>query len=261
MANEHIGHRERLRDRVRKEGLKNFQDYQVLEYVLTFAIPYKDTNEIAHRLISKFGSFYGVLEADEEELAQVKGMGQASAHFVANLRNIFHYYEADRANIVSKILTPANAYGYIKPFLMNKLVEEMYVICLTPKNKIVAMEKISEGTNNEANVSIRLIVEKMNKAKVSSIIVAHNHPKGKATPSASDDKFTKALTTTLAITGCHLLDHIIIGEGKREYYSYRENALIEEYIKGAASLISASAVAQPCAQYFCKGEKRNDKKR
>ena len=261
MANEHIGHRERLRDRVRKEGLKNFQDYQVLEYVLTFAIPYKDTNEIAHRLISKFGSFYGVLEADEEELAQVKGMGQASAHFVANLRNIFHYYEADRANIVSKILTPANAYGYIKPFLMNKLVEEMYVICLTPKNKIVAMEKISEGTNNEANVSIRLIVEKMNKAKVSSIIVAHNHPKGKATPSASDDKFTKALTTTLAITGCHLLDHIIIGEGKREYYSYRENALIEEYIKGAASLISASAIAQPCAQYFCKGEKRNDKKR
>lgn len=260
MANEHIGHRERLRDRVRKEGLKNFQDYQVLEYVLTFAIPYKDTNEIAHRLISKFGSFYGVLEADEEELAQVKGMGQASAHFVANLRNIFHYYEADRANIVSKILTPANAYGYIKPFLMNKLVEEMYVICLTPKNKIVAMEKISEGTNNEANVSIRLIVEKMNKAKVSSIIVAHNHPKGKATPSASDDKFTKALTTTLAITGCHLLDHIIIGEGRREYYSYRENALIEEYIKGAASLISASAVAQPCAQYFCKGEKKNDKK-
>ena len=261
MANEHQGHRERLRDRVRKEGLKNFQDYQVLEYVLTFAIPYKDTNEIAHRLISKFGSFYGVLEADEEELAQVKGMGQASAHFVANLRNIFHYYEANRANIVSKILTPANAYGYVRPFLMNKLVEEMYVICLTPKNKIVAMEKISEGTNNEANVSIRLIVEKMNKAKVSSIIVAHNHPKGKATPSASDDKFTRALTTTLAITGCHLLDHIIIGEGKREYYSYRENALIDEYIKEAASLISSSAVAQPCAQYYCKGEKKNDKKR
>ena len=252
MANEHVGHRERLRDRVRKEGLKNFQDYQVLEYVLTFAIPYKDTNEIAHRLISKFGSFYGVLEADEEELATVKGMGQASAHFVANLRNIFHYYEADRARIVSKVITPEGAYGYVKPFLINKLVEEMYVVCLTPKNKIVAMEKVSEGTNNEANVSIRTIVEKMNRAKVSSIIVAHNHPKGKAMPSASDDRFTKALATTLAITGCHLLDHIIIGEGKKEYYSYRENALIEKYVDSAAGLINSSAVAQPCAQYIYK---------
>jgi DNA repair protein RadC len=256
MANEHTGHRERLRDRVRKEGLKNFQDYQVLEYVLTFAIPYKDTNEIAHRLINRFGSFYAVLEAEEDELAEVKGMGQASAHFVANLRHIFHYYEADRARIVSKVITPAGAYGYVKPFLVNKLVEEMYVVCLTPKNKIVAMEKISEGTNNEANVSIRLIVEKMNKAKVSSIIVAHNHPKGKAMPSASDDKFTRALTTALAITGCHLLDHIIIGEGKRDYFSYREHALLETYVKEAAELISSSTVAQPCAKYICKEIKK-----
>ena len=125
MGNEHSGHRERLRDRVRKEGLKNFQDYQVLEYVLTFAIPYKDTNEIAHRLINKFGSFYGVLEADEEDLALVKGMGQASAHFVANLRNIFHYYEFDRSKTVSKVIGPGGAYKYIKPFLSNKLVEEI----------------------------------------------------------------------------------------------------------------------------------------
>ena len=172
--------------------------------------------------------------------------------FVANLRNIFHYYEADRARIVSKVITPEGAYGYVKPFLINKLVEEMYVVCLTPKNKIVAMEKVSEGTNNEANVSIRTIVEKMNRAKVSSIIVAHNHPKGKAIPSASDDRFTKALATTLAITGCHLLDHIIIGEGKKEYYSYRENALIEKYVDSAAGLINSSAVAQPCAQYIYK---------
>ena len=257
MANEHVGHRERLRDRVRKEGLKNFQDYQVLEYVLTFAIPYKDTNEIAHRLISKFGSFYGVLEADEDELLLVKGMGQASAHFVANLRNIFHYYESDRAKIVSKIIGPAGAYGFVKPFLVNKLVEEMYIVCLTPKNKIVAVEKVSEGTNNETNVSIRTIVEKMNKVQVSNTIVAHNHPKGKSTPSASDDKFTRALTTTLALTGCHLLDHIIIGEGKRDYYSYREKALIEKYIEEAAELISSSAVAQPCAKYICnKGNKK-----
>lgn len=259
MSNEHLGHRERIRDRVRKEGLKNFQDYQVLEYVLTFAIPYKDTNEIAHRLINRFGSFYGVLEADEEDLASVSGMGQASAHFVANLRNIFHYYEFDRARRVSKIVGPGEAHSYIRPFLANKLVEEMYVVFLTPKSKIVAVEKISEGTNSEANVSIRMIVDKMGKHKVSNVIVAHNHPKGKSHPSESDDKFTKALTTTLAITGCHLLDHIIIGESK-DYYSYREHALIDAYIQDAGDLITFSKVSQPCAEYRVARRFDNDKK-
>ena len=257
MSNEHSGHRERLRDRVRKEGLKNFQDYQVLEYVLTFAIPYKDTNVIAHRLINKFGSFYGVLEADEEDLITVQGMGKASAHFVANLRNIFHYYEFDRSRVVSKILTPGEAYHYIKPFLSNKLVEEMYVVCLTPKNKIVSVEKICEGTNNEANVSMRLIIDKMSRAKVSNIIVAHNHPKGKAIPSESDDKFTRALTTTLAITGSHMLDHIIIGEDD-DHYSYRENALIEKYVNDAALIVDSKGVAQPCAEYYCDRERKRD---
>lgn len=259
MSNEHAGHRERLRDRVRKEGLKNFQDYQVLEYVLTFAIPYKDTNEIAHRLINKFGSFYGVLEADEDDLAAVDGMGKASAHFVANLRNIFHYYELDRSKRVTKIMGPGEAREFIRPFLANKLIEEMYVVCLTPKNKIVSVEKISEGTSNEANVSIRLIVDKMSRAKVSNIVVAHNHPKGKAEPSESDNKFTRALTTTLAITGCHLLDHIIIGEDK-DYFSYREHALIEEYVKTAAELVIMQGIAQPCAEYICNGGRKNDKK-
>lgn len=259
MSNEHSGHRERIRDRVRKEGLKNFQDYQVLEYVLTFAIPYKDTNEIAHRLINKFGSFYGVLEADEEDLVSVDGMGHASAHFVANLRNIFHYYESDRAKRVAKIIGPGGAHTYIKPFLANKLIEEMYVVFLTPKSKIVAVEKISEGTNNETNVSIRMIVDKMGKHKVSNVIVAHNHPKGKPEPSESDNKFTKALATTLAITGCHLLDHIIVGDSKG-YYSYREHAIIDSYVQEAAELVSFSKVSQPCAEYRVTRRFDNDKK-
>ena len=93
MKHEHQGHRTRLRDRINKEGLDNFQDYQVLEYALTFAIPYKDTNVIAHRLINKFGSFSAVLEADKDELKMVEGMGEASAHFISNLLQIFHYYE------------------------------------------------------------------------------------------------------------------------------------------------------------------------
>ena len=90
--NSHVGHRQRIRHRVRTEGLENFHDYQVLEYALSFVIPYKDVNPLAHDLINKFGSLGGVLEANEEDLIDVKGMGEASAQFLTSILKIYSYF-------------------------------------------------------------------------------------------------------------------------------------------------------------------------
>lgn len=256
MADEHKGHRSRIRQRVRKEGLDHFQPHQVLEYALTFVIPYKDVNLLAHKLINKFGSFSGVLEADEDDLAEVEGMGEVSAHFLANILKVYHYYEQDKAKKSVVIKNALEVYKYVRQFLQDKLVEEMYMVCLTPKNKVVCVEKIAEGSSCEASVSMRNIIEKMGRVKVSNVVIAHNHPKGKAEPSKDDDKFTKALVTSLAINGCHLLDHIIIGEEKDEYYSYRNAHIIEEYLKEIAHLVNFRSIAQPMAEY----EVPNDKK-
>ena len=130
MANEHAGHRSRLRDRVRKDGLDNFQNYQVLEYALTFAIPYKDTNVIAHKLINKFGSFAGVLEADEEDIAEVEGMGDVSAHFLSNLLKIYQYYEKDKIIQKAEISRPQHAVDYARNLLKGKLIEELYLVAI-----------------------------------------------------------------------------------------------------------------------------------
>ena len=251
----HKGHRERLRNRVKKESLINFEDYQVLEYALSFVIPYKDTNPIAHKLINKFGSFYGVLEADEDALMEVEGMGEVSAHFLSNLLKIYHYYEQDKSRKTAIVIGAEQAYNFVRQFLQDKLIEELYIVCLTPKNKVVAVEKISEGTSSEARVSMRTIIEKMGRAKVSNIIVAHNHPKGKAEPSEDDNKFTKALMTTLAINGCHLLDHIIIGEDKGEYYSYQYNGILDKFMTDIAEIVNYQAIAQPKARYGVDNDK------
>lgn len=249
MAGEHTGHRSRLRERVRKEGLDNFQSHQVLEYALSFVIPYKDVNPLAHRLINKFGSFYGVLEADEQDLMEVEGMGEVSAHFLSNLLKIHHFYEQDKAKKTVTVINPTQSYHFVKQFLQDKLMEELYMVCLTPKSKVVSVEKIAEGNASEASVSMRSIIEKMGRAKVSSVIIAHNHPKGKAEPSEDDDKFTKALVATLAINGCHLIDHIIIGENKNEYYSYRNSHVIDQYKEEVAGIVNFRSVSQPCAIY------------
>ena len=246
---EHEGHRKRVRDRVRKTGLDDFQDYQALEYVLTFVMPYKDTNVLAHNLVNRFGSFAGVLDADEDDLLSIDGVGEVTAHYLSHLRKIFNYYEKDKVVNNITIINPSQSYDFVKKFLQHKLVEELYLICITPKNRIASVEKIAEGSNAEASVNIRSIIEKMGRSKVSSIIIAHNHPQGDSKPSHEDNSFTKALVTSLAINGCHLLDHIIIGEGKNDYFSYREAKLIEQYREEASALVGYRTIAQPCAKY------------
>lgn len=235
----HYGHRSRLRDRARKEGLENFQNYQVLEYALSFVIPYKDTNPIAHDLINKFGSLSGVLEASEDDIKSVKGMGDVSAHFLTSLVQIFAYYQKEK-NTNTKILNNTRStFDFVKNCFAGKLLEEAYLISLLPNNKVHKVEKIGEGSISNVKVSIRKITDSISRNKVNKIILAHNHPNSNASPSKDDNQFTKALVTTLAINDCTLVDHIIIGStNDQDYYSYRKSGGIDNYVKQVEGIIN-----------------------
>lgn len=244
----HYGHRARLRERVKKEGIENFQDYQVLEYVLSFVLPYKDTNPTAHMLINKFGSFDKVLEANIEDIASVKGMGEVSASFLATLRLIFSFYQKQKNNCIDFISNTQETFDYAKNLFAGKRKEEIYVISLLASNKIAGVDKIAEGTINQANCSIRAITDIMASRKVANIILLHNHPEGVAQPSGEDDKITKALVYALAISGSHLTDHMIIAGD--EFYSYKMKNKIGEYSNEVSNIIGLSHVkSKPEARY------------
>ena len=244
--NIHKGHRSRIRDRVRKEGLENFQDYQVLEYALSFVIPYKDTNPIAHRLIQKFGSLSSVLEADETELTTVDGMGEVSAHYLTSILKIYNFYEREKVNKIGQISSPMHTYDYVKGLFKGKTIEELYLVSLLPNNKVVKCELVSQGDSGQAKVTIRKITDMIGRNKVNNVVIAHNHPYGTPEPSPDDDKLTKALVTSLAINDSYLLDHIIISDDG--YYSYRTSGKIDEYRKEVFHLIN-NKIAQHEAHY------------
>ena len=250
----HQGHRARLRERVAKDGLDSFHEHQVLEYALSFVIPYKDTNNLAHDLINKFGSLAGVMEADVSELIKVKGMGEVSASFLADFIKIYNCYEKSKMQTKATLTSPLLTYKYLKNLFKGKINEELYVVALSPQSKVIKVQRVAEGTATEAKVTIRDITDLMARLKVSNIIVAHNHPDGQAKPSQEDDKFTKALVTTLCINGSHLVDHMIISGNK--HYSYRQSALIDKYKEEIAYLLDNKVVAQAEAIY----EVNNDKK-
>lgn len=248
-TNPHAGHRKRLREQVLSSGVDSLHDHQALEYLLSFVLPQKDTNIIAHNLIERFGSYSRVFEADINSLKQVKGVGEVVAHFIYHFRDFYYYYQKKRENYTTTVNNSESAIQYILPMLSNKHVEEVYIVCIDPRNKVVGSHCFARGNEIEAIVNVRAISKFLTDNKTYNFFIAHNHPEGDSRPSAEDDKLTKALMVTSRINGIKMCDHIIIG--KDGVYSYFVDGKIDKYRDEADAMLGVQAVkvSQNYAEY------------
>ena len=208
----HAGHRQRLKERFLRDGLDHFEEHQVLELLLFYGIPQRDTNEIAHELIRKFGSLPRVLEATPEELAEVKYVGDNVTTLFKLITAVSRYYQVSRA-MQEEILTTIDACGkYLVPFFYERPNETVFLLCLDAKCKVLCCEKIGEGGVNSAGIPIRKVVETAMKANATSVILAHNHPSGLAIPSGEDIQTTRRVALALDAVEIGLVDHIIVAD-------------------------------------------------
>ena len=208
----HAGHRQRLKERFLRDGLDNFEEHQVLELLLFYGIPQRDTNEIAHALMEKFGSLSRVLEASPEELAEVKYVGDNVTTLFQLITAVARYYQVSCA-MREEILPTIEACGkYLVPFFYGRPNETVYLLCLDAKCKVLCCEKVGEGGVNSAGVPIRRIVETALKANATSAILAHNHPSGLAVPSGEDVQTTYRVGMALDAVEVSLVDHIVVAD-------------------------------------------------
>ena len=208
----HSGHRQRLKDRFLREGLDNFEEHQVLELLLFYGIPQRDTNPIAHALMERFGSLSRVLEASPEELTEVDYVGDNVATLFKLVTALGRYYQVNCA-MREKILTTIDECGrYLTPFFFGRQQETVYLLCLDAKCKVLCCEKVGQGGVNSAGVPIRQIVETALKANATSAILAHNHPSGLALPSREDVQTTRRVAVALNAVEIELTDHIIVAD-------------------------------------------------
>jgi DNA repair protein RadC len=226
----HKGHRERLKQRFLEEGLDNFTDIQVLELLLFYAIPVKDTNPIAHSLLEHFGSLSQVLEADVEELKKIPGIKDHAATLLALVIDLCRYYQVNCAQ-QTEILTTLDACGkYLLPYFVGRENETVFLLCLDAKCKVICCRKVGEGSVNSANVPIRRIVEMALDANATTVVLAHNHPSGLALPSADDIQTTHKLAQALSLVDVTLADHIVVSNDdfvsvvQSRYYQPEENS-------------------------------------
>ena len=208
----HKGHRQRLKNRFLTEGLDHFTEIQVLELVLFYAIPRKDTNPIAHALLDHFGSLAQVLDAAPEELAKVPGMGDSAAAYLHLLTQVARYYLVNRSTQNKVLPTLEDCANYLVPFFHGRRVETVFLLCLDAKCKVLCCKEVGEGSVNSAGISTRRIVETALGANASVVVLAHNHPSGIAIPSGEDVQTTKRIAAALQSVEIQLADHIVVAD-------------------------------------------------
>lgn len=209
----HDGHRDRLRKRYMAEGLDHFTEVQVLELMLFYCIPRKDTNELAHRLLERFGSLSQVLDTRQEDLMQVEGIGENAALFLSLFPSVARYYDTNQASRVTILKDVDECGKYLLGYFKNRINETVFLLCLDAKRKVLCCQMVGEGSVNSAGVPIRRVVEMALAANATTVVLAHNHPSGLALPSREDVMTTRRLAAALDGVDVILADHLVIADG------------------------------------------------
>jgi len=206
------GHRKRVKERFRKEGLDSFEEVHVLELLLFYAIPQRDTKTLARTLLDRFGSLPLVLEATVDELLTVPGMGENTALYLKLILAAGRYYTLHRTDRPVILDSTQKCGEYLVGHFMGQRNETVYLLCLDAKCKVLCCQKVGEGDVNSANVPIRRMVEMALGVNATTVILAHNHPSGLAVPSIEDRQTTERLAGALGAMDIIMADHIIVAD-------------------------------------------------
>lgn len=219
----HDGHRQRLIQRFLEEDLDNFEPHNVLELLLFYAIPRKDTNELAHVLIDTFGSLKGVFDAPYEELIKVTGIGPNTAALLKLVPSLTRtYYSSDARSVI--LDTSEKSGEYFLPYYIGQTEEVVRLACLDAGGKVISNQILHRGSANAAEVNIRKIVNIALRNNAMGVILAHNHPGGLPLPSEEDVATTKSIREALMPMGILLMDHIIVAG--QDYVSMARSGII-----------------------------------
>ena len=219
------GHRERLRKKYMQGGYLAFHEYEILELLLTYSIPRRDTKPIAKELIEKFGNLDEVVSAPIQELIEVTGIKEGSAVFLKLLGDMSkNLYKGEMKRDGIQLKDKDALLKYLRSDIGFSSREEFKVIFLNNYNILVGSETLFTGTIDKSAVYPREIVEKIIQYKAKGVIFAHNHPSGNLRPSKQDIQITEHMQEFLEMIDVKLLEHIIIT--KDGYFSFLQEGLI-----------------------------------
>lgn len=222
----YYGHRQRLRDRFMKSGFEGLADYEVVELILTLAIPRADVKLPAKELIARFGSLRGILDAPLEELASISGIGSVTPVALQIIKAAATLYLQQSAEEIDSFADPERLSEFWRMrigALQNEVFEVAY---LDSGYRLLrdGVERLEEGTIDRAAVYPRKVIEAALKRGAAAVVLAHNHPNADLTPSEHDKVLTRAIVLAAETVHLKVVDHLIVSA--EDTFSFRKGGLL-----------------------------------
>ena len=220
------GHRKRLRERFLAGGLAGFAEHEVIELLLTLAIPRSDVKQPAKALLERFGSLRGVLDAPLPELRSVAGIGEAAAIGLRVIREAATLYLQEASEGAEVLRDPQRLADFWR-MRIGALGHEVFAVAyLDSAHRLLrnGVETLQEGTIDRAAVYPRRVVEAALRRQAAAIVLAHNHPSGDVRPSEHDQVLTRAVVLAAETIGLRVADHLIVSP--EETFSFRKAGLL-----------------------------------
>ncbi len=220
------GHRQRLRERFVKAGVVALADYEVVELLLTLAIPRSDVKRPAKALISRFGNLRGILDAPLDDLSKVDGIGSVTPVALRIVREVANLYLQQSAEH-REFLAEPEALSRFWRSKIGALPEEVFEVgYLDSALRLLndGVERLEEGTTDRAVVYPRRVIEAALKRKAAALVLAHNHPNGRVQPTEQDKHLTRALTLAAETVSIKVVDHLIVSVDAT--FSFRQEGLL-----------------------------------
>jgi len=218
------GHRKRLREKFLDSGLAGFHDYEVVELLLTLAMPRKDCKDAAKAAMKQFKTLQGVLEASPKALCEVPGIGPKNLLGIKLIKAVADRYLEKRLLHKDALNNSKELFEYLYHSIRDKTRECFNVVFLDAKNRVVATETLFEGTLTASSVYPREVVLAALNQHAAALIFAHNHPSGDPQPSREDIAITRQLVFACKVVGITVHEHLIIGNNR--YFSFADEGYI-----------------------------------
>lgn len=219
------GHRRRLREKFLRHGTEAFSDAEIIELLLTFGTPRSDCKDAARSALRELGSLPAVLDASEQRLAKIKGLGPKNVFALHFIKGVARRYLKQRLTGKNYISSSRDVADYLIHLMRGMKREVFTVLYLDAAHAIIDSEVQAEGTVNVNTVYPREIVTAALKKNASALVIAHNHPSGRLEPSSQDMQLTRTLHVIGSFMQINLLDHLIIGDGDN-VYSFADHGLM-----------------------------------
>jgi DNA repair protein RadC len=214
---------ERPRERMQIKGANALSTAELLAILLRVGVEGENAVQLGSRLLEQFGGLTGLQRADFQEVCTVHGLGPAKAAQIKAAIELGYRLLKENPGLKESISSPADAADLIRYKMQALQQEELWVILLDTRNRMLHIEEVYKGSLNSSQVRVGELFRAAIQRNAASIILAHNHPSGDPTPSPEDTALTRAVVEVGKIMDIAVLDHLVIGRGS--YISMKERGL------------------------------------